>query len=77
MGVKNKMKKDPKLSQTMTTKEVLEVVRTISSPLAASKWLKRNKITEYPINSRVSVWDRSEVMRKVNGAKQATAKIVE
>lgn len=58
------MKKHPKLyKETMTTEEVLEAVQTISSPLAASKWLKRNKISQYPINSRVSVWDRSQVMK--------------
>lgn len=62
-------KKHPKLyKETMTTEEVLEVVQTISSPLAASKWLKRNRISQYPINSRVSVWDRAQVMRKVNDA---------
>lgn len=60
------MKKYPKLyKDTMTTEEVIKVVKTINSPIAASKWLKRNNITAYPINSRVSIWDRSEVMAVV------------
>lgn len=51
---------------TMTTAEVIQAVKTINSPLAASKWLKRNKITPYPIDGRVSVWDRDEVMKCLN-----------
>ncbi len=64
------MKKHPKLyKETMTTEEVIEAVESINSPIAASKWLKRNRIAEYPINSRVSVWDRLQVMKCVEGVK--------
>ncbi len=56
------MKKFPKLyKETMTTEEVIEAVSTINSRLSAFKWLKRNKVPAYKIDSRTGVWDRFAV----------------
>ena len=58
------VKVHPKLyKETMTTEEVIEAVPTISSKIAAFKWLYRNNVSKYRIDNRTVIWDRAEVIK--------------
>jgi len=59
-------KKYPRLyKDTMTTKEVMEAVESLNTTRSTFKWLKRKNVSEYPIDSRTSVWDRAEVLKEL------------
>jgi hypothetical protein len=60
------VKKYPRIYKDLvTTEQAIDLIPSVSNKMSAIKWLKRNEITSYRIDSRTMLWSKEEILNKL------------